>query len=107
MIEIFLIATAAVLSILGLSELVHMLCVFTLRPTKHAKQILCIVPDGVLAQQQIMLALHELKWHGKGYAEELVVISNGLSHEEKAECEKRFSGRDVIFVDSAEKLQSL
>lgn len=107
MFEIFIITAALVLSILGLSELVHMLCVFVLKPKKPAKQILCIVPDGTFAQQQIMLALHELRWYGKGYADELVVISSGLTESEKEDCRNRFCGRDIIFADSADGLVNL
>ncbi len=102
MFEIFLIAITAVLSLFGLSELVHMLSAFILKPKQKAKNILVLVPTETCAEEQIQSALQQMCWYGKNYADYLTVITNNLSKENVEKCRNRFSGNEIIFTENSE-----
>ena len=100
MVKIILITAALILCVLGLCEVVHIACVLVLKPEKKAEKIIVLFPKKQNAQEQIMLALHELSWHGESYAEKIAVITEEMNFEEKRVCAERFSGCPVIFAEN-------
>ncbi len=99
MFEVFLICVVSVLAIIGFSELVHTVCKAVLKPQRSAKHILYLIPTVGFAQQQIALALHEMRWYGNDYAQKLVVCTRALQDLEITECRERFCGADIVFLD--------
>ncbi len=98
MFEMLLIAAACILSVIGMCEIVHIICVFVLRPEKKAHQWLCVFPDKGLAERQIALSLHEAKWYGNDYAAGLIIFSRSLEEGELQHCRERFIGEKIIFT---------
>ncbi len=102
MFEIFAVAVMAVLSLLGLSELVHMLSSLILRPKQKAKSILVLIPSDSCAEEQIQATLQQMSWYGKNYADYLAVLTDNLSQENKAKCKNRFFGNEIIYTENKE-----
>ncbi|MBQ0083274.1 MAG: hypothetical protein KBS52_00700 [Clostridiales bacterium] len=103
MVRIIMITAALLLSVLGLCEIVHIACVIVLRPPKKAEKILVLFPKKDNAEEQIMLTLHEISWHGENYAEKVAVITEDMNFEEKRVCAERFSGKPIIFAENLEE----
>lgn len=102
MFEIFAIIVMAVLSLLGLSELVHMLSLFILKPRQRAKTVLVLIPTENYAEEQIQSALQQMGWYGKNYADYLTVLTDNLSEESKTRCKNRFFGNEIIYAENKE-----
>ena len=102
MFEIFAIIVMAVLSLLGLSELVHMLSLFILKPRQRAKTVLVLMPTENYAEEQIQSALQQMSWYGKSYADYLTVLTDNLSEESKTRCKNRFFGDEIIYTENQE-----
>lgn len=107
MIEIIMITAVVLLSLLGLCEILHVICEFVLKPEKKAEKVLVLFPKKECIEEQIMLALHEISWHGESYADKVVVITGELDFDEKKACVERFSGEQILFADNIEELKEI
>ena len=105
MLEAFLLIIVALLTIVGLSEIIHMACSFVLKPKTIAQKFLVIVLTENDAENQTLEALEEMRWQGTRYAETLVAVTEKLSNETKSVCQTRFIGRGIIFTDDIGVLQ--
>ncbi len=107
MFEAFLLTITALLSIVGLSELVHWVCYMILRPKAKPQSILLTVLTEDEAENQVLAAIEELRWHGTHYADTLVAVTVNLSESKKIICKNRFLGHDIVFLDSIEALENI
>ncbi len=99
MLKAFLIIALVLLSLLGLSELVHIMCAAVLKAPTKCRKLLVLVPDNDNAEQQIAAALYEMEWHGKNYADGMAVLTGGISHENAEQLKKRFGGDGIVFSE--------
>ena len=72
-------------AVLGVAEILHAVKLAVLSGKKHSSGVLVIVPDSELFYEQLMSAAEIFKWHGKRYAERIIVLDvleNGKSRDE-------------------------
>lgn len=100
MVEAFLLTVAVLLSIVGLSELVHYLCYLVLKPKTKPRTVLITYLTETEAEQQLLSVIEEMRWQGNRYAETLIAVVGELSDEKKLICKKRFSGKGIFFTNS-------
>lgn len=104
MVEAFLLTVIVFLAIVGLSEMMHYLCRFILKPKTKPRTVLITYLTEADAEQQLLSVIEEMRWQGARYAESLIVVTNGLSEEKKILCKNRFSGKGVFFTDSIDTI---
>ncbi len=98
MFENLLAAAALLLALFGLTELLHRLRIFLLRPAPHPVCALTLLCDET-AVQQLCAELDELHWGGGCVAaRRLIAVDCGLSDAVAADC-RQIAARhpDVVF----------
>ena len=104
MVEVFIYIVVFVLSLIGISEAVHILTSFVLKPDKTAYKGVLISLDNECALEQLSQLLNEINWQGEKYANVVFAITDMLSEENKRECKSRFEKSRIIFVDDVENI---
>ncbi len=104
MVEAFLLTVAVILAIVGLSELVHHLCYFVLKPKTKARTVLVTYLTETDAEGQLLSVIEEMRWQGNRYAEAIIAVTGDLSDEKKHICKNRFSGKGIFFRDSIDTI---
>ncbi len=74
MIESIIFLFVFLLSVIGLSELIHTVWISFINPKAKPKKILLCVLCGDLADLQLRAAYEEMLWHGRSYADELIAV---------------------------------
>lgn len=105
MLKFFFVLISVLLALLGLCEIVHLICVLVLRPERKSKKILVVFPDNENCEQEIALGLHELSWHGSGYADVLAVVTENVGEAKVKQLSEQFSGTSVVFVKNSGELK--
>ena len=85
MFEILTISAVFFLIIIGVSELLHRIWMFMLRP-KKTYNFLITVLDNSCAAEQVAATLEDMRWNGKNSACLLIGVNCGLSEETAEEC---------------------
>lgn len=104
MVEAFLLTVTVLLAIVGLSELVHLMCRVILKPKTKPRTVLVTYLTEADAEQQLLFVIEEMRWHGTKYAEALIAVTGDLSDEKKLLCKSRFSGKGIFFTDNIDTM---
>ncbi len=78
MLEAFIFTLIIFLAIIGISEVLHLLAQFIVKPKKRANKYLIIPLDSSDAEQQILSVLCEFKWSGKKLADKVIFLTDAL-----------------------------
>ncbi len=85
MLKVLIIVISIFLSVIGLSEILHKLWLFLLRPTKNTNFIVTILDEN-FAAEQITAILEDMRWNGKNSARALMGINLGIGNEKFEAC---------------------
>lgn len=99
MVEIFLMLAVAFLAILGLSETMHYICIAVIKPKVKPRKVLVVYLTKRYAEEQLLSAIEEMRWHGTRYADAIIAVTADLGDEEKLLCRDRFGCKGVFFTD--------
>ena len=101
MAEIVFNVVFAIPAILGMSEIIHSVKLWLLKPKNKGKRIMVLIPDTDDFESQILSLYEQLKWQGKRLADKIVVVDCFVN--EKEEC-KRIAENSGIEVCSLSEL---
>lgn len=102
MIEAILFLFIFLLSVVGLSELIHAFWIGLIKPkTKHKKILLCVL-CGDFADLQLKAAYEEMIWHGKSYANELIGVDLTSDKSVTDRCYAFAKNKDIKIVKKEE-----
>lgn len=100
--KIFLIAIMILLSIVGLSELLHRIWIAFLRP-KNIKNYLLLILQNEDAYEQSCAALSQIKWHGSEFADKIIALNTGLNDKQISLCRAlSIENKNYIFCNIEE-----
>lgn len=86
MIESIIFIFVFLLSVVGLSEIIHAVWIGIIKPKAKPKKILLCVLCGDFADLQLRVAYEEMLWHGRSYADELICIDLILDKSVRERC---------------------
>lgn len=104
MAEVFIYIVVFIFTLIGISEAVHILTAFVLRPDKSANKGIVISLDNDCAFEQLSQLLNEINWQGEKYANVVFALTDMLTEEMKTECKMRYKKSRVIFLDDVESI---
>lgn len=101
MFEAIILTIVFLLAIVGLSELLHRIWLFFLRPSGlQNKNYLLIFVDDETAPQQIREGLEKIRWAGQKEFSALVCVDNGMDAKTRNICKIiAQNNNDLIFAD--------
>lgn len=75
-----------ILSVIGLSEIIHAVWIGFIKPKAKSKKMLICTLCGDFADLQLRAAYEEMLWHGKSYADELMGVDLILDKSVRERC---------------------
>ena len=99
MVETFIFIVVFIFALVGVSETVHILTSFVLRPLHLAEKCIVIFLNNECAIEQLAHLFNEINWQGEKYANTIFAITNALDDNVKNECVERYNSAKIIFVD--------
>ena len=92
---------AALMAVLGISELIHIVALWLFKPRKVPKRVLNVLLDVSCAEAQVMSVLCEFRWSGTKYADKAVFFTDNLPEHIAKRLKKEYSGSYAEFVNGA------
>ncbi len=96
MIEIILMSIVAILSVLGICEIIHAVKLFLIIPKRRYYNYSLIYLKKGKAPSQLKLAVEQRKWFGDTYAEFIIAVYDDLDVEELEFCSELVKKDDVV-----------
>ncbi len=84
--KIILFFCVLILSLLGLTELLHRIWMLILKPKTDAQKFLVVMLKDKNAQQQFNYAQEHLRWSGHECAQKLIAVDCGLTEKIHINC---------------------
>lgn len=84
--KIILFFCVLILSLMGLTELLHKIWMFMLKPKTKAEKYLVVLLKDKNAQQQLNYAQEHLRWTGEECAQGLIAVDCGLTKKVNISC---------------------
>ena len=103
MLKVVLITILIFLSVIGLSEILHRLWLYLMRPAQLNNFLVTVLDDNYAAEQ-VHAILEDIRWNGKNNATLLIGIDNGLSKAQRDACAAIEIFSDDFIVASSETL---
>ena len=102
MMETVLFLVVFLLSVIGLSELIHGVWIALIKPKTKQKKILLCVLCGDLADLQLKSAYEEMIWHGRSYADELIGVELTVDEQVLKRCKEFAECKDIKIIKKNE-----
>lgn len=99
MLEIFIVSLFIIFALVGVSEVLHIICMALLRPKQKAQNVMVTVLNGVEAPQQLAYVLEEQKWLGRSYADRVVAVTSLLGDKRSENLKERFPNVEFVSTD--------
>lgn len=96
MIEIILISIVAILSVLGICELIHSVRLFFILPKRRYYNYSLLYLKKGKAFKQLKLAIEQRRWSGDTYAEFIIAVYDELDELELKSCSELVKRQDVV-----------
>ncbi len=103
MLNVLIIIIAIFFSVIGLSELLHRLWLYLLRP-KSAPNFIVTLLDGEYAAEQVTATLEDMRWNGRKSACMLIGVDCGLPDNKLAACKMIERTNDDFIIVTPEYL---
>lgn len=99
MFEIIFVVVAVFFGILGLTEVLHILKMLVLKPKKRPKRYLICEIEKDFAKGQILSVAENFRWYGKGIADCVVFVGDGLPQELETLCSYLGESGEIFFCE--------
>ena len=96
MIEIIFISIVAILSVLGICEVIHAVRLLLLLPERRYYNYSLLYLKKGKAISQLKFAVEQRKWFGDTYAEFIIAVYDDLDSEELKTCSELVKKDDVV-----------
>lgn len=100
MFEAFIFTILIIFCLLGISEVIHIICNFILKPANPPFKVLLTFLKGPEAEQQLISVKEELRWSGKQYADKILAVTSDLSAESIEYLKENYKSDNIFFIDS-------
>ena len=102
MLETLLFIVVFVLSVIGLSDLIHWIWISIIKPKSRFKKTLLCYLSGEFACLQLKIAYEELLWHGKSYADDLIAIDYNIEESVFSHCSQYAKEHNIRLISKDE-----
>lgn len=102
MFELIFAVAVVFFAIFGLTETLHILKMFLLKPKKQPKRYLVCEVDEENKRKQILSVAENFRWYGKGVADCLVFLSDDFGDENEELCNYLSKNEKIFFCDKRE-----
>ncbi len=106
MIEFIIFLSFLILSLFGLTELIHYISLRVLKPSKTGRRVLVVFLDEDTACQQLGYMAEVFRWQGNFYADEIIACTKYLSEETKQKCVSFFLRGPIVLTDNIDLLNT-
>lgn len=96
MIEIILISIVAILSVLGICEVIHSVRLFFIIPKRRYYNYSLVYLKKGKAYKQLKFSLEQRRWFGDTYAEFIIAVYDELDLNEIKTCSELVTKDDVV-----------
>lgn len=102
MVKYILYAVVLLLALSGLAEVLNWLKCRLIAPKKkaHTCSVLYLTDDD--ARQQMIFAAEQRLWHGKGYADDMIAVGDGLESSTEKACRFIAEKYGIVYCRRAE-----